>query len=73
MATGTAGRVAELVRSISHLHTDNQRRVWALAEEFAADQHTDEERETIRKSLRWLLYWHRNFNEDDPEEVSSFL
>ncbi len=73
MATGTAGRVAELVRNITHLHTDNQQRVWAMAEEFVTDQHTDEEREAIRKGLRWLLYWHRNFNENDPDEVSAFL
>lgn len=73
MASGVAPLVATLIEHVADLHPDDALRVWALAEAFTEGTHTDEEREVLCAPLRYLLYWHKNFDKRTEEEVGPFL
>lgn len=73
LAQGNASRFGKLVEQVRELHPDDEERVWKLANGFAADCHSDEERELLCGKLRHLLYWHLNFDKRPAEEVEPFL
>ncbi|HEY0833761.1 MAG TPA: hypothetical protein VGE72_07620 [Azospirillum sp.] len=72
-APGNASRVGKLMGQIRELHPDDEERVWVLTVGFAADHHSDEERDLLCEMLRHLLHRHLNYDELPADEVEPFL
>lgn len=68
-----AARISTLLDE-SILKTDEELHGFLpLVEPFYAGEFSDGERNEIRNSLRSIIHWHRNYDDNDPRELDGWL
>ena len=68
-----ASRIASLLEHNVLTHQDDMPEVLSLMEPFSTKQAIDEDRDLLRKALRRVIHWRRNYDDAPTEELDRWL
>jgi len=70
---GNSRRIARLIGKIEIFDKPRLEKTLELAAEYASTACSDDDKEVIRTGLREKIYWHRNYDDKQGEELDLFL